>query len=81
MSPGISTGWPTSRYASGIWRVARRVGARGPLAVDADPALLPVDREGLELGDVVAHVVDEVQARPIGRIPSAATSSRAPSGS
>ena len=48
--------------------MARREGPRRPLAVDPDLLLLAVDRVLLELGDVVAHVVDQVHLQLLPRL-------------
>ena len=63
MSPGISTGWPTARYCAGTCGWPGGYARGRALAMDADAAALAVDGEGLELGDVVADVVDHVDAR------------------
>ena len=61
MVPGISTGWPTvassagtSGWCGGSERVA-------PFAVHAQGACLAVDGMGFDLGEVVRHVVEQVQ--------------------
>ena len=49
--------------------MAGRVGAGRPLAVDADPRVAAVHRQGLELGDVVADVVHHLELDAAGRRP------------
>src|SRR6266481_1803716 len=54
-------GWPTST------RLARPKGARRPLAMHPDALALGADRVLLELGDVVADVVDQVHLQFLPR--------------
>src|ERR1051326_7462648 len=60
MSPGMITGWPMARYMLGTSGWPGGKAGAAPLAVDPDALLLAGDRVLLELGDVVADVVDEV---------------------
>src|SRR5688572_10637082 len=60
--PGDDHRLADATVALGDLRMTRRVGARRALAVHADPQPLAAALEGLELGDVVADVVDHLEA-------------------
>ncbi len=63
MSPGMRTGCPTVAVVGRHLGPAGSEGPGGPLAVHAGLHLGAANGVGLQLGDVVGHVVDEPQVQ------------------